>query len=112
MVKQGDIIRLNFDPQAGHEQSGRRPAIVVSNIKFNRFSHCKQVMVCPITRTDKNLPYHIRLDDRTKTNGVILTDQLRALDINAREYEFIEEAPEDIIIELIDVITGFIEITC
>jgi len=53
MVKQGDIIWLDFNPQTGHEQSGRRPALVVSNESFNRFS--KMAIVCPITNTDLSL---------------------------------------------------------
>ncbi len=108
MVKQGDIIRLDFDPQAGHEQKGRRPAIVISNEQFNRFS--KMVIVCPITHTDKNHPFHIKLDERIKTSGVILCDQSRILDINARNYEFIERVPKDIVFEVVDIISGFIEI--
>jgi hypothetical protein len=73
MVKQGDIIWLDFDPQAGHEQRGRRPALIVSNQSFNNFS--KLAIVCPITSRDKDHPFHIKLDDRTKTSGVILCDQ-------------------------------------
>lgn len=93
MVKQGDIIRLNFNPQAGHEQAGRRPA-----------------MVCPITRTNKSLPLHIRLDDRTQTTGVVLCDQAKIMDIKARDFEFIEKAPRDIVLEIVDIVKSFIEI--
>ena len=57
---QGDIILLHFNPQAGHEQRGQRPALVVSNDVFNRFT--KIAMVCPITNTDKGFPLHVRLD--------------------------------------------------
>jgi len=95
MVNQGDIIRLDFDPQAGYEQKGRRPALVISKDIFNKFS--KMYMVCPITHTDKNHPFQIKLDDRTKTGGVILCDQARILDINARNYEFVERLPPDIL---------------
>lgn len=108
IFEQGDIIYLNFDPQAGHEQKGRRPALVVSNNVFNRFS--KMIMVCPITHTDKNFPFHVRLDGRTKTDGVILCDQARTLDVNIRQAEFTEKAPDDIVLEVVDIITGFIEI--
>jgi mRNA interferase MazF len=108
MVKQGDIIWLDFDPQLGHEQKGRRPALVVSNETFNNFS--KLAIVCPITNTDKNYPFHIKLDKRTKTTGVILCDQTRTLDINARNYEFIETVPEDILFDVVDIIDGLIEI--
>jgi len=108
MVKQGDIIWLDFDPQIGYEQKGRRPALVVSNKTFNNFS--KLAIVCPITNTNKDYPFHVKLDERTKTTGVILSDQARTLDINARNYEFIEKVPDDILWDVIDIISGFVEI--
>ena len=107
MVKQGDIIRLDFDPQIGHEQKCRRPALVVSNEVFNHFSNL--AIVCPITNTNKKYPFHIKLDKRTKTTGVILSDQVRTLDIIARNYEFIECIPDDILLEVADIINGFFE---
>ena len=109
MVSQGDIIRINFYPQAGHEQGGRRPALVVSNDTFTKITK-KVAMVCPITRTDKSLPFHISLDDRTQTAGVVLCDQAKIIDIQARNFEFIEKAPKDIVLEVVDTIQGFIEI--
>jgi mRNA interferase MazF len=107
MVKQGDIIWLDFDPQTGHEQKSRRPALVISNETFNSFSGL--AIVCPITNTSKNHPFHVKLDKRTKTPGVVLSDQSRTLDIKARNYEFIEKIPYDILFEVIDIISGFIE---
>ena len=107
MVKQGNIIWLDFNPQIGHEQKGRRPALVISNDTFNNFSG--MAIVCPITNTDKNHPFHVKLNEETKTTGVILCDQARTLDINARKYEFIENIPENIMSEVIDIIYGFIE---
>jgi len=107
MVKQGNIIWLDFDPQAGHEQKGRRPALVISNETFNNFS--KMVIVCPITNADKNHPFHIKLNNKTKTTGVILCDQARTLDIKARNFEYIENVPEETLFEVIDIINGFIE---
>jgi len=108
MVEQGDIIRLNFNPQAGYEQSGRRPALVVSNNSFAQITK-KMAMVCPITRKDKNLPFHINLDNRTQTTGVILCDQAKIIDIQARNFEFVEKAPKDIVLDAVDMINGFIE---
>ena len=70
VFEQGDIVYLDFNPQAGHEQRGRRPAVVISNNMYNRFS--KMLMLCPITNTNKEHPFHIKLDGRTKTTGVIL----------------------------------------
>jgi len=107
MVRQGNIVWLDFDPQIGHEQRGRRPALIISNDTFNNFS--KMAIVCPITSTDKNHPFHIRLNDKTKTSGVILCDQARTLDIHARNYETIENIPEEILLEVIDIVYGFIE---
>ena len=108
MVKQGDIIWLDFNPQTGHEQNGRRPAVVVSNESFNRFS--KMAIVCPITNTDKNHPFHVRLNQKTSVKGVILCDQPRTLDIYARNYEMIEHLPKSILLEVIDIVGGFFEI--
>jgi mRNA interferase MazF len=108
MVKQGYLIWLDFDSQIGHEQKGRRPALVVSNETFNNFSNL--AIVCPITDTKKAHPFHVKLDERTKTTGVILCDQSRTLDIYARNYEFIENLPRDILLDVVDIISGFIEL--
>ncbi|MCL2764786.1 MAG: type II toxin-antitoxin system PemK/MazF family toxin [Treponema sp.] len=108
MVRQGNIVWLDFDPQTGYEQKGRRPALVISNDTFNNFS--KMAIVCPITNVNKNHPFHIKLNEKTNTTGVILCDQARTLDIKARKYEFIEDVPEDILLEVIDIIYGFIEL--
>lgn len=107
VFEQGDIVYLDFDPQAGHEQRGRRPALVVSNDLFNRVSSL--TMVCPITHTDRGHPFHVRLDGRTKTDGVILCDQARMLDLNSRRASFEEKAPADIVAEAVDLIIGFVE---
>ena len=65
--EQGDIIIMNFNPQQGHEQNGRRPALVVSNTLLNE--HSSLIMVCPITNTDKSHPFHVNLDDSTSVKG-------------------------------------------
>ena len=103
--KQGDIIVMDFSPQRGHEQKGRRPAIVLSNNILNQ--HSSVALVCPITNTNKNHPFHIELDERTQTTGVILCDQAKMLDIKARNAEFKEECPEDIWNEAKDLIISF-----
>lgn len=108
IFEQGDIVYLNFDPQSGHEQKGRRPALVVSNDLFNRVNHF--TMVCPITHTDRGLPFHLRLDGTTKTDGIVLCDQVRMLDLNSRNATFVEKAPPDLVAEAVDLITSFIEI--
>lgn len=105
---QGDIIYIEFNPQAGHEQKGKRPALVVSNFTYNRFT--KLAMVCPITNTSREFPLHLPLDERTKTTGVIICEQVKALDIYARDVYYYEKAPIDITEEVLDIIFGFIEI--
>ena len=108
IFEQGDIVYLDFDPQSGHEQRGRRPALVVSNNLYNRVSNL--TMVCPITHTDRGHPFHIRLDSSTKTDGVILCDQARMLDLGNRNASFVEKAPDEITAEAVDLIIGFVEI--
>ncbi len=95
MVTQGDIIRINFNPQEGHEQAGQRPAVVVSNEIFN--ARTKMTLVCPITRTNRSFPLHIPLDERTLTVGVVLCEHIRSLDLYARGYQFVERIPPDLL---------------
>ncbi|MDD6988379.1 type II toxin-antitoxin system PemK/MazF family toxin [Ruminococcus sp.] len=107
MVSQGSIIKINLNPNEGHEQAGYRPAIVVSNNFFN--SHCNMTLVCPITNTNNSYPLHIPLDNRTQTTGVILCEHIRSLDIQARGYRFVEQAPNDIIQTVINTILAEME---
>jgi len=107
MVKQGSIVLVDFDPQAGHEQKGRRPALVISNDLFNRYS--EMAILCPITNTDKNHPLHIRLNEKTKTNGVILCDQVKTMDIKVRNFKYLECIPEDILENVLDIVSSLIE---
>lgn len=107
MVKQGTIIKINFNPQAGHEQAGYRPAVVISNNIFNQ--KAKLSIVCPITNTNNHFPLHISLDDRTKTTGVILCEHIKALDLNSRTYQEVEQLPRDILDKVIDVVYSEIE---
>ena len=104
----GDLVYLEFDSQAGHEQMGKRPALVVSSKTFNQFT--KLTMVCPITNTKRTTPLHVELDSRTKTTGVILCEQVKSLDLNARNASFFERIPDDILAEVLDILNGLIEI--
>ncbi|MDR1617253.1 MAG: type II toxin-antitoxin system PemK/MazF family toxin [Syntrophomonadaceae bacterium] len=108
MVKQGDIIEINFNPQSGHEQAGYRPAVVVSNDFFNIKTNL--TLVCPITNTDRPFPLHVPLDDRTITTGVILCEHVKALDIKARDYKVIEQIPVDLLEEIIAILFSEIQI--
>jgi mRNA interferase MazF len=107
MVKQGSIILIDFNPQAGHEQKGRRPALVISNDLYNKYS--EMAIVCPITNTDKSHPFHVRLDDKTKTSGVILCDQVKTMGIKIRIFKHLENIPEDILENVLDIVFSLIE---
>ena len=107
MVNQGDIIKVNFNPQAGHEQAGYRPALVISNNFFNQKTNL--TIVCPITNTNNRFPLHIPLDDRMETTGVILCEHVKALDLNARTYRVVEQLPRDLLEKVIEVVFSEIE---
>lgn len=106
--QQGDIVILEFSPQTGHEQKGRRPALIISNHLFHHYTNL--AMVCPISRTNRGFPLHVPLDKRTKTGGVIMCEQVKSLDIKARHAGFLEKAPPDLVEEILDIILGFIEV--
>lgn len=107
MVNQGDIIWLEFNPQAGHEQAGHRPAVVVSNNIFNKVTG--MAVVCPVTNTQKAFPLHIPLDARTKTTGMIACEHIKSLDIAARSFEHIERLPHDILDRVLEAVLSEIE---
>jgi len=92
---QGDIIWMDFNPQAGHEQAGRRPALVVSRSKFNATGAL--TMVCPITNTMSRRALRPELPSRSQTKGCILCDHARFVDLAARNAEFREVAPKEIV---------------
>jgi len=104
---QGDIVWLDFNPQSGREQRGRRPAMIVSNNDFNGFMKTA-AMVCPITSNDKGIPCQIRLGEKTGTKGVVMCDQAKILDLLTRNAEFVERAPEDVVFEVVDTVKGFL----
>lgn len=85
--ERGDIVWLDFSPQAGHEQAGRRPALVVSPAAYNRASGL--ALVCPVTTRVKGYPFEVSLPPRREVSGVVLADQIRCVDWRARRVDFI-----------------------
>lgn len=85
----GNVVWINFSPQAGHEQAGRRPAIVLSPRSYNKPSGL--ALFCPITNRAKSYPFEVRLPETAPVNGVVLVDQVRNLDWHVRRAEFIGE---------------------
>jgi len=108
MVKQGDIIKLNLSPTTGREQSGYRPAVIVSNDFV--MTKTNMVYVAPITNTIRNFPLHVKLDSRTKSTGEILCEQVKAVDLSARQYTLVERLPTDILEEVLTCIIGCFDI--
>ncbi len=102
---QGDIVTLNFDPQSGHEQKGRRPAIIISNQVFNK--HLGLAFACPITNTKRDFPFHIKVSSENIT-GYIMAEQMKSIDYNARNVKFIEKADEETLNNIIGIIESII----
>ena len=94
----GDIIWLEFDPQKGHEQKGRRPGIVLSKKEYNQKSNL--AIICPITSKIKGYPFEVRINSIIQ--GVILSDQIRSIDWKSRNAAFIEKISEEILKEILE----------
>jgi len=91
--ERGDIVSFNFSPQIGHEQRGKRPALVLSPQSYNQ--KVGLLLAVPITSYTKDYPFEIALPKALKTKGVVLIDQLRSIDWQQREVEFIEKIDEE-----------------
>lgn len=97
--KRGDFISLDFDPQAGHEQKGRRPALVLSHDAFNR--RTGMVTVCPVTNKDRGFPFHLQIPHEIAVTGVVMVDQIKSIDFGARRARFVSTAPSDFVEEIL-----------
>jgi len=89
----GDIVWLSFDPQKGHEQSGRRPALILSPMSYN--ARVGLAICCPITSQVKGYPFEVNIPEGTPLQGVILSDQIKSLDWRARKADLIAVLDED-----------------
>jgi mRNA interferase MazF len=98
----GDLIRVTFDPQSGHEQKGRRPALVISNDPFNQRTGL--AIVCPITNTKRNIPFHVALPPESAVTGFVMVEQVKAIDFRARQARFLEKAPEAVLNEALSLL--------
>lgn len=100
--QKGDFITIYFDPQAGHEQKGRRPAIVLSNNLFNQ--HTGLAIVCPITNTDRGFPFHLSVPNGSRLTGFVMAEQVRSIDHKARRARFVERAPTAFVKDVLELI--------
>ena len=97
--ERGDLVWLTFTPQAGHEQAGRQPAVVLSPATYN--GRVGLAVFCPITNQQKGYPFEVRLPDRLGVTGVILSDQVKSLDWRARNAVFVATLPRDVLYEVL-----------
>jgi len=93
--ERGDAVWLSLDPQAGHEQTGRRPCIVLSPSSYNRKAGL--ALCCPITNAVKGYPFEVAIPEGLKVAGVILADQVKSQDWKARRMEFIVRLPAPVV---------------
>lgn len=92
----GDVVWLHFDPQAGHEQSGRRPALVLSPARYNRARG--MMLCCPMTSRIKGYPFEVVVSQDPPS--AVLADQVKSLDWRARNAQFKEKAPPAVLAEV------------
>lgn len=95
----GDVVWLQFNPQAGHEQAGKRPALVLSPKQYNQKTGL--ALFCPITSKVKGYPYEVKLPEGFSVEGVILSDQVKSLDWISRSAQFVGKVPAEIMQEVI-----------
>lgn len=95
----GDVVWIDFDPRAGDEQAGRRPAVVLSPALYNRRSNL--AIICPITNQIKGYPYEVVIPQGLKVTGVILSDQARNLDWKARNLAPLTKLPSVVVNEVL-----------
>lgn len=104
--KQGDIISLTFDPQSGHEQKGRRPALVVSKELFNRSTG--MAIVCPLTNTNRGIPFHVPVHQKSSLTGFVMVEQVKSVDFRSRQAKLIEHVTDELLSEVLSILDACI----
>jgi mRNA interferase MazF len=97
--ERGDAVWITMDPQAGHEQAGRRPAVVLSPVSYNR--KVGLALMCPITSQVKGYPFEVGFPSGSAIRGVALADQLKSLDWQARRVEKICRVPANVLDQIV-----------
>jgi len=104
--QQGDFIALAFEPQTGHVQSGRRPALVISHDLFNQGTGLS--IVCPITNTRRDYPFHVAIPEGSDVTGFVMVEQVRSIDFRARQAKRIGPAPDQVLQEALSLLDACI----
>ena len=97
--ERGDIVWINMNPQIGHEQAGRRPAVVLSPTAYNR--KVGLALLCPVTNQIKGYPFEVVIPEGLDVSGAILSDQVKTLDWKRRNAEFFIKIPETVVLEVL-----------
>ena len=97
--QRGDIVWITLNPQSGHEQAGRRPAVVLSPGIYNE--KVELAILCPITNQIKGYPFEVLMPDGLPVSGVILADQIKSLDWRVRDAEWICTLPPRVVVEVL-----------
>jgi mRNA interferase MazF len=100
--QKGDFLSLSFDPQSGHEQKGRRPALVLSNFLFNK--HTGLAIVCPLTNTDRRIPFHVPVPVTSPLTGFVMVDQVKSVDYAARKAQLIGKASSQLLADVVSIL--------
>jgi mRNA interferase MazF len=98
LPERGSIVWMDFSPQAGHEQAGRRPAIVLTPRGYHELTH--KAVVCPITSRERGWPMEVKLPPGLEISGVVLVDEIRSVDRDARHMKVAGTAPQGILDEI------------
>jgi mRNA interferase MazF len=104
--KKGDFINVAFNPQLGHEQKGRRPALVISNTLFNQQTGL--AVVCPLTTADRGYPFHVGVADDPRVKGFVMVEQVKSIDYGARQARLIGRASDDLLDEVLSILDACI----
>jgi mRNA interferase MazF len=94
----GDLVWLTFDPQAGHEQRGRRPALILSPRTYN--AKTRLALACPVTSQVKGYPFEVSLPAGGMIRGAVLADHVKNLDWDARRVRFEAKAPAEVVVDV------------
>jgi mRNA interferase MazF len=98
--ERGDVVWIDFNPQTGYEQAGRRPAVVLSPSSYNQ--KVRLAIFCPITNQVKGYPFEVAIPEGEKISGVILSDQVKSLDWQKRKVDFITRLQIETVNEVMD----------
>ncbi len=109
LPERGDLVWMEFSPHRGHEQAGRRPAIVLTARIYHERS--AMTVVCPITSRERGWPTEVKLPPESPAAGVVLIDQIRSLDRTVRYMEIIGRAPQSVLDEIDAKLAAFLGLT-